>query len=74
MINEYQVGRISIETDSDVVTGHGTSWLTYARAGDRIKLGEQVHLISDVLDVAHLKLTSAYTGPTLSQAQYLISK
>lgn len=72
MLAHYEVGRISIAPGAVLVTGFGTSWLTYLRPGVQFAAGGTTAVVAEVLDVATLRLDSPWSGPALTNAPYRI--
>ena len=69
----YEQGYISIPSNSNTVTGTGTRWKTYAKAGDIINLDGNDFTIQSVDDFNKITITSNYTGIELLNVQYSIT-
>lgn len=72
MISEYQVGVAFVQQGSALVSGAGTSWLTYVKAGDQIEIAGSIYPIAEVIDVSTLRLVADYPGSTAAGTAYRI--
>ncbi|WP_133717077.1 hypothetical protein [Methylocaldum gracile] len=72
MRGNYSLGTVSVENDSDIVTGLGVLWLGTLQPGDQFQIaGESdYYLVASVDDFNQLTLTSNYTGSTASGLGY----
>lgn len=72
-MERYEQGTVSIQNNSNTVTGTGTRWLTYVTAGDTITInGETIEILS-VDDFNKLTLSSNYTGVIADLSPYYIT-
>ncbi len=70
---QYSTGTVSTTEDSNIVTGVGTSWLTYVDAGDWIRIADDpvVYQIATVDSDTQIHLTADYPA-TVSEEEYLV--
>jgi len=71
--SSYTEGTISVTSDSDIVTGSGTSWPTGQWAGRYISINHVWYKIKSVDSPTQITLERVYRGPTLSGLNYRIA-
>lgn len=72
-MERYEQGTVSIQSNSNTVTGTGTRWLTYVTAGDTITINGETIEIQSVDDFNKLTLSSNYTGVNAALSPYYIT-
>lgn len=73
---QYRTGTVTVTNGSAVVTGSGTSWLTYVSAGSLFKK-QSTNVIYDIASVdsnTQITLSSVYAGISESGISYAIVK
>ncbi len=63
---DYSTGSIAVTNGDETVTGTGTAWTTYVKAGCKIKINRKWYEVASVTDNTHLELTKKYQGTTES--------
>ncbi|MEK6744736.1 MAG: hypothetical protein AABZ15_14065 [Nitrospirota bacterium] len=77
----YATGTVSLSNGSDTVTGSGTTWTTASiRTGPtntdtfKVNLDGTYYNVAAVVDDITLTLAKVYTGPTVTNATYVIAR
>lgn len=74
-MSQYRTGTVAVTSASAVVTGSGTSWLTYVAVGDTFKIESEnaIYNIASVDSDTQITLTTNYAGTTASSQSYQIT-
>lgn len=72
MLARYEVGQAAVENGSDIVTGYGTSWLTYITPGAALVIDGASATVAEVLEVGKLRITAPWTGASVGPIHYHI--
>jgi len=73
MITHYRAGKISIQPQSTILTGHGTRWLNYVTTSSTVEIDQDEYTAEQILDHHQIRLTTPYTGPAIDQHPYRIT-
>lgn len=72
MLKEYRRGAINISFGSNLVTGFDTSWLTYCRSGDTLRVGDQSMEVLSVTSNTEIVLVETWAGMSGNGLPYRI--
>lgn len=72
MLREYETGTVSVTAGDAHVIGAGTSWLTYADAGDTFIAAGVTYIIQSIESIYQLTLDRPYEGMTAAGIGYRI--
>lgn len=61
---DYSTGTIAVTTGDETVTGTGTLWSTYLKAGNKIQINDKWYTIASIASNTALELTKKYQGVT----------
>jgi len=63
---DYSTGSIAVTNGDETVTGTGTLFTTYLKAGNKVQINGKWYAIASITDATHFELTKKYQGVTQS--------